>query len=42
MQMIFTLASYVQEWMIEAQQKEEEDKIVPSVEEQLEAVNNLI
>lgn len=39
MQMIFTLASYIQEWMIEAQQQEEESKITPSIEEKLEAVS---
>merc|ERR1712137_253079 len=32
-QMIFTLASHIQEWMIEIQQQEEEKKLNPSKEE---------
>ena len=32
-QMIFTLASYVQEWMVSTQQAEEDRRINPSAEE---------
>ena len=36
--MIFTLASHVQAWMVEAQQEEEDRRLIPTEEEKQETV----